>query len=43
VNAPSLVALKVGLAGILGSLIWWLATLPMAGGLEPDDSEANQE
>ena len=33
--APSLEAFKVRMDGILGILIWWLAALPMAGGLEP--------
>ena len=37
VNAPSLEAFKARLNGILGSLIWWLTTLPMAGVLELDD------
>ena len=32
--APSLEAFKVRMDGILGSLIWWLASLSMAGGLE---------
>jgi len=32
VDAPSLEVLKVRLDGELGSLIWWVATLPMAGG-----------
>ena len=32
VDAPSLEALKDRLDGALGSLIWWVASLPMAGG-----------
>jgi len=35
-EAVTLEACKAGLDGILGSLIWWLATLPMAVGLELD-------
>lgn len=31
-GAPSLEALKARSDGILGSLSWWLTTLPMAGG-----------
>ena len=31
VDAQSLVVLKARLDGPLGSLTWWLATLPMAG------------
>ena len=34
VGAPSLEAFRVRLDGFLGSLIWWLAALPMARGLE---------
>ena len=34
VYAPSLEAFTVRMDGILGSLIQWLAALPMAGGLE---------
>ena len=34
VCAPSLEAIRVRLDGALGSPIWWLATLPMAGGME---------
>ena len=34
VDAPSLEAFKARLNGIVGSLIWWVATLNMAGGLE---------
>ena len=33
-DAPSLEMLKARLDGILGSLSWWVAALPMAGGLE---------
>ena len=32
--AASLETFKVRMDGILGILIWWLAVLPMAGGLE---------
>ena len=32
--AASLETFKVRMDGILGSLIWWLAALPMAAGLE---------
>ena len=39
VYAPSLEVLKVRLDGALGSLTWWVATLPMAGGLELDYHE----
>jgi len=31
VDAPSLKELKARLDGILGSLSWWVATLPIAG------------
>jgi len=34
VDAPSLEVFKVRLDGTLSSLIWWLATLPMAEELE---------
>jgi len=34
---PSLEAFKARLDVALGSLVWWLATLHMAGGLELDD------
>ena len=34
VDAPSLEASKVGLDGILGNLIRWVATLPIAERLE---------
>ena len=37
VDAPSLQALKARLAVALGSLVCWLATLHIAGGLKPDD------
>jgi len=37
VDAPSLEAFKARLDVALGSLVWWLATLYMAGGLELDD------
>ena len=37
VDAPSLETFKARLDGALGSLIWWVATLSMAGGLELDD------
>jgi len=41
VNAPSLEVFKARLDGDLGNLIWYqierLTTLPVAGGLEPDD------
>ena len=37
VDAPSLEALKAGLDVALGSLVWWLATLCIAGGLELHD------
>ena len=37
VDAPSLQAFKARLDVALGSLVWWLATLHIAGGLEPDD------
>jgi len=32
VDAPSLEALKASLDVALGSLVWWLATLHIAGG-----------
>ena len=32
VDAPSLEAFKARLDGALGSLVWWLASLPAAGG-----------
>ena len=31
-STPSLEVLKARLDGALGSLIWWVAALPMAGG-----------
>ena len=37
VDAPSLQASKARLDVALGSLVWWLATLHIAGGLELDD------
>ena len=37
VDAPSLVAFKARLDVPLGSLVWWLATLHVAGGLRLDD------
>ena len=37
VDAPTLEAFKAGLDVALGSLVWWLATLHMAGGLKLDD------
>ena len=37
VDAPSLEAFKDRLDVALGSLVSWLATLPMARGLKPDD------
>jgi len=37
VDAPSLEAFKARLDVALGSLVCWLATLHIAGGLEPDD------
>ena len=37
VGALSLETFKARLDVALGSLVWWLATLPVAGGLEPDD------
>ena len=37
VDVPSLEAFKARLDVALGSLVWWLATLPTAGGLELDD------
>ena len=36
VDAPSLEAFKARLDVTLGSLVWWLATLPVAGGLKLD-------
>ena len=37
VDAPFLEAFKARLDVALGSLVWWLATLHIAGGLKPDD------
>jgi len=37
VAAPSLSVLKARLDGALSNLGWWKVSLPMAGGLEPDD------
>ena len=37
VDAPSLEAFKATLDGALGSLIQWVAALPMAGELELND------
>ena len=37
VDAPSLEAFKVKLDVALGSLVWWLATLHIAGELKLDD------
>ena len=37
VDAPSLEAFKARLDVALGSLVWWLVTLHIAGGLELDD------
>jgi len=36
VDAPSLEAFKARLDVTLGSLVWWLATLHIAGGLKLD-------
>ena len=36
-DAPFLEAFKAGLDVALGSLVWWLATLQIAGGLKLDD------
>ena len=36
-DAPSLEAFKARLDVALGSLVWWMATLHIAGGLKPDD------
>ena len=35
--APSLAVFKARLDGALSTLGWWKMSLPMAGGLEPDD------
>jgi len=37
VDAPSWEMFKARLDVALGSLVWWLATLHMAGGLKLDD------
>ena len=37
VDAPSLEAFKARLDVALGSLVWWLLTLHIAGGLKLDD------
>ena len=37
VDVPSLEAFKVRLDMALGSLVWWLVTLHIAGGLKLDD------
>jgi len=37
VDVPSLEAFKARLNVALGSLVWWLATLHIAGGLKLDD------
>ena len=37
VDAPSLEAFKARLDVALGSLVWWLATLHIAGGLKLND------
>ena len=37
VDVPSLEAFKARLDVALGSLVWWLATLHIAGGLKPDE------
>jgi len=37
VDAPSLEAFKARLDVALGSLVWWLATLHIAGGVKLDD------
>ena len=36
-DAPSLEAFEARLDVALGSLVWWLATLHIAGGLKLDD------
>jgi len=35
--APSLAVFKAMLDGALSNLVWWKVSLPIAGGLEPDD------
>ena len=37
VAAPSLEVFRVRLNGASSNLVWWKGSLPMAGGLEPDD------
>ena len=37
VDSPSLRAFRARLNVALGSLVWWLATLHIAGGLKLDD------
>jgi len=37
VDAPTLEACKARLDGALGCRVWWLVSLPMAGGLKLDD------
>jgi len=37
VAAPSLEGFKARLDGALSNLGWWKMSLPMAGGLEPDE------
>jgi len=37
VSAPSLAVSKARLDGALSNLVRWKVSLPMAGGLEPDD------
>jgi len=37
VAAPSLAAFKASLDGALSTLVWWMLSLPIAVGLEPDD------
>jgi len=37
VSAPSLAVFKARLDGALSNLVRWKVSLPMAGGLEPDD------
>jgi len=37
VDAPSLEVFKARLDVALGSLVWWLVTLPIAGGLKLND------
>ena len=37
VAAPSLAVLKARLDGAVSNLVWWEVSLPVAGGLGPDD------